>query len=306
MRYPAYRLRRPLRDDVSGAVASIGTSLLVAITVALMVVVGMWVFSVFTMPEETPEIHVNFSNLSGRYTISVTSSQDEVDLTSLRLKATNAGGEFITYDSDGDGVPETILVSDLEEIAVTSADGPQQTPLVFVDANGDGKLGVGDSFVVFETFIYPSGPLMDADRGHAYVSTAPDAIHRESNLTLLASHVTLGNPDIHPGDVVQVDIRMGGPLIATTSGPASTSGTFMDEIYIDGGWSIGTYSATFIIRPGEIDEWSQVYAFRVNGPMPITPAEREAYEATSHPLKKGDVISLVHEPSQSTVLEFRL
>jgi hypothetical protein len=306
MRHPAYRLRRPLRADERSAVASIGTSLLVAMTVALMVVVGMWVFTVFTMPEEAPEIKVNFSNLAGRYTISVTSSNGDVDLNSLRLKARTPDGDFVTYDSDGDGVPDTLMVADLEELAVSSADGPQGSPLVFVDSDGDGRLGVGDSFVIYETFIYPSGPLMDADRGHAYVGVPPDSIPLGSNMTILASRATLGNPDMHNGDVVQVDIRQGGPLVATTSGAASSSGTFLDEIYIDGGWAIGLYTATFIIRPSEIDEWSQVYPFRVKAPEPITPPERELYETAAHPFSVGDVISLIHEPSQTVVLEFRL
>ncbi len=306
MRYPAYRLRRPLRGDEGSVVASIGTSLLVAITVALMVVVGMWVFTVFTMPEEAPDVKVNYSNLAGRYTISVTSCQDKIDLNSFRIMAKNAEGDFITYDGDGDGVPDAILVSDLEEVAVSSADGPQQTPLVFVDADGDGKLGVGDSFVVFETFIYPVGPLMDADRGHKYVSTGADAIPRETNLALLASHVTLANPDINPGDVVQVDIRDGGALVATTSGTASTSGTFMDEIHISAAWPTGIYTATFTIRPSEIDEWSQVHPFRVMGFAPITPLEREADDANAQPFQVGDVIYLVHEPSQTVVLDFEL
>jgi hypothetical protein len=306
MRRPTDRLRRPLRSDEEAVVASIGTSLLVAMTVALMVVVGMWVFSVFTMPEEAPDIKVNYSNLNGRYTISVTSSSGDVDLTCLRIKCTNADGDFVTYDSDGDGVADALMVADLEELSVSSADGPQQSPLVFVDADGDDRLGVGDSLVVYETYIYPSGPLMDADRGHTVVGLAPDSIPRGSNLTVLASPVTLGNPDIHPADVVQVDIRLMGVLVATTSGTASTSGTFMDEVYVGPAWSVGIYDATFTIRPSEIDEWSQVYPFRVNTGSPVTPAEMDAFEATAHPFQTGDVISLVHEPTQTVILEFRL
>ncbi len=306
MRYPAYRLRRSLRGNERSAVAAIGTSLLVAITVALMVVVGMWMFTVFTMPEEAPDVKVNYSNLAGRHTISVTSCKDKLDLNSFRVVAKNADGDFVTYDGDGDGVPDAILVSDLEGVAVSSADGPQQTPLVFVDADGDGKLGVGVSFVLFETFIYPVGPLMDADRGHAYVSTGADGIPRGSNLTLLASHVTLANPDIDPGDIVQVEIRDGAGLVATTSGTASTSGTFMDEIFISAAWATGLYTATFIIRPSEIDEWSQVHPFRVDPASPITPLEREVYDANAQPFQTGDVIYLVHEPSQTVVLDFEL
>ena len=300
------RLRIPLRTDELSVVASIGTVLLVAITIAMMVFVGMWVFTLVQLPEDPPDIKVNFSQLNERWTVSVTKSRDEVRLNTLRIVARDDAGEFITYDTDGDGVVDMLMVADLEAIAVASADGPQATPIVFVDVDGDDRLGVGDSIVVYEDFFFPVGPLMDADRAFALVGPAPDSIPLDSNLTVLATPTTLGNPDINPGDTVQVDITQGVTLMATTSGPASASGTFRDELFIPFAWGTGTFNATFTVRPGEIDEWSLVYTFWTKGADPITPAERAVFDAAVHPFDVGDVISLIHEPTQTIVIEFRL
>ena len=306
MRLRMNRLRRPLRSDELSVVASIGTVLLVTITIAMMVVVGVWVFTIVQIPEDPPDINVNFSQLNERWTISITKSRDEVNLNTLRIVARDEAGEFITYDSDGDGIVDKIMVADLEEIAVASADGPQATPIVFVDVDGDGLLGVGDSIVVYEDFFFPVGPLMDSDRAFALVGPAPDRIPLESNLTVLASPTTLSNPDIDPGDTIQVEIRQGVTLLATVSGPASASGTFMDDLFVPAAWGINTFSATFTVRPGEIDEWSQVHTFHTKAADPITPAERAVFDAAFHPFDVGDVIALIHEPTQTTIVEFRL
>ena len=300
------RLRRPFSSDELSVVASIGTVLLVAITVAMMVVVGMWMFTMVQIPEDPPEIKVNFTELNQRWTVSITKSREEVLLNTLRITARDATGNFITYDSDGDGVVDKLMVASMEEIAVASADGPQATPIVFVDVESDERLGVGDSIVVYDTFFFPVGPLMDADRGFALAGMGPDKIPRDSNLTVLASPTTLGNPDINPGDTVQVDLRKSAVLMATTSGPASTSGTFRDEVFIPTAWGGGTISVTFTVRPGEIDEWSQVYSLDTRGAEPVTPAERAAFDAALHPFHVGDVIALIHIPTQTTVVEFRL
>jgi hypothetical protein len=306
MRQRMNRLRRQLRSDELSVVATIGTVLLVAITVAMMVVVGMWMFTLVQIPEDPPDIKVNFSQLNERWTVSITKSRDEVRLNTLRIVARDAAGEFIMYDSDGDGVVDKLMVADLEEIAVSSADGPQGTPIVFVDADGDDRLGVGDSIVVYEDFFFPVGPLMDMDRAFAFVGPSPDQLPLDSNLKVLASRTTLSNPDIDPGDTIQVDIRQGATLMATVSGPASASGTFMDDLFVPIAWGINGFSATFTVRPGEIDEWSQVHTFRTKGADPITPAEREVFDAAVHPFDVADVIGLIHEPTQTTVVEFRL
>jgi len=300
------RLRRPFSSDELSVVASIGTVLLVAITIAMMVVVGMWMFTLVQIPEDPPEIKVNFTDLNQRWSVSITHSREEVRLNTLRITARDETGNYITYDSDGDGVLDKLMVARMEEIAVASADGPQASPIVFVDVDGDDRLGVGDSIVVYEEFFFPVGPLMDADRGFVLAGPGPDKMPLDSNLTVLASPTTLGNPDINPGDTVQVDLRKSGVLMATTSGPASTSGTFRDEVFIPTAWGGGAINVTFTVRPGEIDEWSQVYSFSTQGADPITPAERAAFDAMLHPFDVGDVISLIHIPTQTTIVEFRL
>jgi hypothetical protein len=306
MRQRMNRLRRPLRSDELSVVASIGTVLLVAITIAMMVVVGVWMFTLVQFPDEPPDIEVNFSQLNERWTISITKSREEVRLNTLRIVARDDAGEFIMYDSDGDGVVDKIMVADLEEIAVSSADGPQATPIVFVDVESDDRLGVGDSIVVYEDFFFPVGPLMDSDRAFAFVGPSPDQLPLESNLTILVSPTTLSNPDINPGDTIQVDIRDGATLMATVSGPASASGTYMEDLFIPNAWGVLTFSVTFTVRPGEIDDWSQVHTFRTMGADPITPAERAVFDAAVHPFSVGDVIALIHEPTQTTIVEFRL
>ncbi len=124
------RLRKALRSDELSVVASIGTVLLVATTIALMVGVGVWVFTLVQIPEDPPDIKVNFSQLNERWTISITQSRDEVNLNTLKIVARNIAGEYIMYDSDGDGIVDKLMVADMEDIAVTSADGPQATPIV--------------------------------------------------------------------------------------------------------------------------------------------------------------------------------
>ena len=306
MRRPSSRPRRPFRTDGASAVASIGTSLMVAITVALMVVIGMYAFTLVRAPEEAPEVKVNFSQLNDRWTISITSCRGKVDLNALRIFAKGEDGNYVQYDSDGDGVADALLVRDLETIAVASADGPQATPIVFVDVAGDEKLGVGDSLVVYEYYFYPVGALMDADRGYAFVGPFPDAIPLNSTLLLLASPLTLGSPDIHPGDEVQVEIYRGMMPVAYRSGHASASGTYMEEFLVPPAWPTAAYTAVFTVRPGEIDEWSRSFGFHVVVEDPVTPLEAETYMAGLQPLGLGDEVRLVHEPTNSVIVEFRL
>ncbi|MCK5253363.1 MAG: hypothetical protein KAQ96_10445, partial [Thermoplasmata archaeon] len=72
------------------------------------------------------------------------------------------------------------------------------------------------------------------------------------------------------------------------------------------GLSTGNYDANFIIRPGEMDEWIQTYSFKIINESPITPAEAELYHTTTHPFSPDDTVQLVHIPSNSVALEFRL
>ncbi len=306
MRPHGVRLRRPIRGDPEGAAGSIGTSLLLVSVVAMMTVVGLYVFTLARMPEEPPDIKVNFSQLNDRWTVSITHSADPVPLRQLRIIVRTEGGDYSTYDSDGDGLKDAIMVGKVNDLAVTSGDGPQTSPIVFVDADGDGNLTVGDSIVVYEFYFFPSGPLMDADRGYARVGPSPDGIPRNSTLQILASPLTLGNPDIDPGDTVRVEIKHGASTIAVHQGTASNSGTYTEKWHVPAGLSTGNYDAKFIVRPGEVDEWIQTYSFRVDNGAVITADEAAQYESTTHPFNVDDVVQLVHIPSNSVSLEFRL
>jgi hypothetical protein len=306
MRSAGVRLRRPIRSDASGVAGSIGTSLLLVLVVSMMTLVGLYVFTLARMPDEPPDIKVNFSKLNDRWSISITSSDEPVPLHQLRLIVRTSGNDYATYDSDGDGLKDAIMVSTLDDMRVQSGDGPQMTPLVFVDSDDDGNLTVGDSIVVYEFYYFPSGPLMDADRGYARVGPMPDGIPRNSTLQIVASPITLGNPDIDPGDTVRVEIKHGATTIGVHQGTASNSGTYTADWDIPIGLATGNYDARFIIRPTETDEWIQTYSFRIVAEAAITPGDAALYHDTTHPFDQSDVVQLVHIPSNSVVLEFRL
>jgi len=306
MRPIGVRLRRPIRSDGYGVAGSIGTSLLLVLVVSMMTLVGLYVFTMVRVPDEPPDLKINFSQLNDRWTVSITYARDPVPLHQLRLIVRTEYNEYATYDSDGDGLKDAMIVGTLDEMAVTSGDGPQMTPIVFVDADGDGNVTVGDSIVVYELYYFPSGPLMDADRGFSTVGPNPDGIPRNSTLQMVASRMTLGNPDIDPGDTVRIEIRHGASLIAVHQGTASNSGTYTEQWDIPIGLSTGNYDARFIIRPSEIDEWIQTYSFHIEGEDPITPAEAAQYYGTIHPFGNNDMVQLVHIPTNSVAVEFRL
>jgi hypothetical protein len=280
--------------------------MLLVIVLAMMTVIGLYVFTIVQIPDEPPDIKVNFSKLNDRWTVSITSSREPINLHQFRLVVRTSEGEYATYDSDGDGLKDAIMVGTLDDLAVTSGDGPQMSPIVFVDTDGDGNLTVGDSLVVYEYYYFPSGPVLDADRGYAYVGLNPDKVPRDSTIQIVASGLTLGNDDINPGDTVRVEIKKDSTLKAFSEGPASISGTYLDQVYVDIGWEKKKHDAIFTIRPGEIDEWSTTFTFEVKEGEAITADEAAQYWNTTHPFATDDVVQLIHIPSNSVVLEFRL
>jgi hypothetical protein len=306
MRRPTGRLRLPLAGDDAAAAAAVGTILLVVITVAMMVVIGVFVFSLVEMPEDPPEMQVSYSHLNNRWSASIRSTTEEAALSSMRILVRDPGGAFVSYDTDGDAVPDTLMVWDLADIAVSKGDGPQPAPVIFVDSNEDGKVNVGDSIVAYGPYYYPVGPLMDADRGYKLVGLATDFIPRDSDLFVVASPVTLGNDDIDGGDTIRVEIKDGATVMATIEGPASLGGVYEDNINIPVGWTIKNYDAVFTIRPGEVDEWSVTFSFRVSNTDPITPTEAATYHNSTHPVGFGTVITIIHKPSNSVSLEYKL
>jgi hypothetical protein len=102
------------------------------------------------------------------------------------------------------------------------------------------------------------------------------------------------------------DIKHGSTVEATRTGHASAGGTFVTEVYLDPSWHNGNHKAEFTIRPGEVDEWTETHLFKTKNPEPITPAEEEVFEQLTHPLQGGDVVSIIHKPSNQVILEFIL
>jgi len=299
-------LRRPVAHDDKAVAEVVSTNLLVIIVVALVTVVGMFMYSLARQPDAPPEIDVNYTRLNDRWSISITRVQEPVRVVDLRLTVRDDRDEFVLFDSNADGVSDALLVRTLDQITVTSGDGAQPAPIVFVDADGDDKVGVGDSLVAYSLYYYPTGPCLDADRGYVYVGTNPHSIPRNSTMQLFASPTTLGSSDIHPGDEIQVTIRLGATPYASVSGFASFGSVMTKTVKVGAAWPIGTYHATFRVRPGEVDEWAHTHTFQVDPSSPITPGEAEQYYAASHPLVEGYVVTLYHRPTTSTVIRFTL
>lgn len=306
MRRPGRWLRRPVRWDGRSVASIVSSFLLVVIVFVLVTVVAIFVFTMVQRPDDPPDIRVNYTVLNDRWSISITGAEEKVKAIDLRVTVRDTRGEYVQYDSDADGVADEILVKTVDEIAVTSGDGPQPAPIIFLDANGDGKLGVGDSLVAYSLYYNPSGPCMDVDRGYAYVGPPPHGIPRGSTLQLVASPVTLGSNDINPGDVINVTIKHGAMTLTSASGFASFGGVMVKKVEIGAGWSTGMYDAIFVIRPGEADEWVYTHSFMVENSSPITPTEEAQYYAVCHPLVEGCVVTVFHRPSASVILEFTL
>ena len=105
---------------------------------------------------------------------------------------------------------------------------------------------------------------------------------------------------------MDITIKHGSTVEATRNGFASLSGIYITDIYLDPSWHTGNHKVDFIIRPGQPDEWSAMVLFKAMDPEPLTPSEEEMYHSLSHPLSAGDIITLVHEPTDTVILEFRL
>jgi flagellin-like protein len=295
--------RRPSDEAVAPV---IGTSLMVAITVAGMSVVGLWAVYMVTVPEEPPEVEVSYSHVNDRWSIPVTRVDRELPLGDFRLVARHADGSHIQYDSDIDGAWDTSIVGELKGFSVASGDGPQDSPLVFIDVDGDGNLGAGDTFMAYAPYFAPVTAVLDADRGYRLVGLGVDEVPLESTLAIIASPSTLGSSDIYPGDEVKVELSQSGTVYATQSGYVGAGGALVVRERLDGAWPTGNWKVDYTIRPGEGDEWVTSVDFKVAASAAITPAQRAAYDVLVNPLDEGDTVTLVHESTNTVVLEFGL
>jgi len=306
MRATALANRYWRRPDDAAVAPVIGTSLMVLLVVSGVAVVGLWAVYLVTVPEEAPEVEVSYTHVNDRWSMPVTRVDREVPLGEFHLVVRHQNGSHVQYDSDIDGAWDSSLVGALTDYAVTSGDGPQGSPLVFIDIDSDGKLGAGDTFMAYAPYFAPLASLLDADRGYRLVGNAPHEAPLDTNIVVIASPVTLGSSDIHPGDEVKVVLTQSGVSYDTIGGFVGGGGAFVGSSRLQGAWPTGVWHAEYTIRPGAGDEWGTSVMFKVLASANVTAEQRSAFEELVNPLDEGDVITLVHGPTSEVVLEFSL
>jgi len=299
-----HRLRR--RADGEAVSATIASVLLVVITVALISVIGFWLFNMAKAPEVTPKISVTFSHTGSRWSVPVTQVSKELPIEHYKLVVRHPDGSIAKYDSDGDGIADKMLATSLDKMVTGSADGLQVSPIVFVDANANGRLDVTDSFVARSPFLYPGNALTDATRGYKTVSTGVLALPLASTMQFVGSATTLGSSDIHPNDTAKVEIRQNGTHLWSVVGKVAGNSVWSGTLYVPINWTVGPYEAKFVVRPGAGDEWQVVYNFDTTAASPPTPAQRAAYDAQTSPIGLGDIVTIIYTPYNDMVIEFTL
>jgi hypothetical protein len=300
----AIHLRNPIRREELTVAATVGTVLLVVIAVSLAAVVGGFMFGLVKLDEPSPEIEIVMSSDADRWNIHVSKVSEPVPISQFRLLSHNKNGTFTMYDSDGDAVPDAVMVMDLDDLVVKSASGPQRTPIVYVDADGNGKVTTGDFLKLFQPFFPLVGPLVDATHGFRVVGTAPMGIPKDSTMVIYISTETLTGGEVRPGDYVTVVLKKAGVEIYSIDGYADARGMFAASTEISDDFIPASYSDhTITIRPGEADEWSVNFPFKVLPSDPPTAAMRDYYYIVTHPLDSGGSLTLVHKPSNSVVLQ---
>ena len=295
-----------LSKDEGGTAASIATVLLVVLVAAMMTIVSFFVFGIVKMPEEPPEVEVVYSHLNDRWSAHVSDVSTEKPIDEFRLAIRGPDGNFVLYDEDRDGIADGLMSMKLDTVISSSGGGPQISPIVFLDVDGDDQVSSGDALIATSNFLPGNSLFIDGTRGFKLVGLSPHGIPLGSDLVIVGTGTTLVASGLQPGDEVDLEIKHGGTVEATRHGYATASGAFVTEIYMDPAWPGGNHKACFTIRPGEVDEWTAEIIFHSKPPEPLTLEEEEAYEQLKHPLEAGDVVSLVHIPSNSVVLEFRL
>ena len=300
------RRRVLLSDDESAMTGSIGTVLLVVLVAAMMTIVSVFVFGIVKMPEEPPDVEVVYSHLNDRWSAHVSDVSTERPVEEFRLAVRGPDGNFVLYDEDRDGIADGLMSMELNTITTSSGGGPQMSPVVFVDVDGNGKVSAGDVLVATANFLPGNSLLIDGTRGYKLVGLDPHGIPLGSELVVVATDTTLTASGLQPGDEVHLDIKHGGTVEATRNGYASASGAFVAEVFMETSWHGGNHKASFTVRPGEVDEFLVDVIFHSKAPEPLTAEEEANYEQLKHPLETGDIVSLVHIPSNTVILEFRL
>jgi hypothetical protein len=300
-------LRRiALRRADEAGVSQVGTILLVAMAVAMMTIVGVYVMGLAQFDEPAPSLEVVTTSQTDRMHAHIKHVSEARPVSEFRLMARDAEGNMIVYDSDGDAVGDALISTPLEQLAVDAAVGPLAHPLVFVDSDGDDRVSSGDFITYRHPFFPPISPFIDTTHGYKVVEMAPNGIHRDSVMLVVASPDTLVGSDIKPGDTVRVIIGKGGTVFHQEDGTASLGGIWTTTVDIPMTWVPATYGDTrIIVRPGEGDEWTLFHPFKVLPENPVSKAEQAYYDRINNPLVEGSIITLVHVPSNTIVAEFR-
>ena len=283
-----------------------GTILLLIITVALTSVLGLFLFGLVKMPEDPPSFDTVQTGLNGRWAIQFSGVSKEMKLSDFQFIGSHADGTYLQYDSDSDGVPDAPLALTLDKLADASSSGPTLFPAAFIDTNGDGKVDAGDTFIAYPSYMPQGGALQDASRGYKIVGLPPDDIPLDSDLVILVNPTTMGSPDVNPGDHIQIDLKHGAIVEATTVGVVGSNGAMTSTIHMDPSWFQGGYKAIVTVRPGELTQWDKDFQFKASAPAPITPAEKATYDQVGKAFSTGDIVTIVHKPSNMVVLTVQL
>lgn len=301
------RRRVLLSDDESATTGSIGTVLLVVLVAAMMTIVSVFVFGIVKMPEDPPDVEVVYTHLNDRWSAHVSDVSTERPIGEFRLAVRGPDGNFVLFDEDRDGIADGLMSMRLDTVITSSGGGPQMSPVVFVDVDGDGKVSAGDVLIATANFLPGNSLLIDGTRGYKLVGLDPHGIPLGSDLVVVATDTTLIASGLQPGDEVHLDILHGGTVEATRTGIVSASGAFVTDVFMDPSWHTGNYKASFtVVRPGVGPVFSVDIIFHSEAPDPLTAEEEAQYEQLKHPLETGDIVSLVHIPSNTVILEFRL
>jgi len=293
------------RRDEGAGVSQIGTILLVALVMVMATIVGAYVTRLANFDKPPPSLEIITTTEPDRMYAHIKHVSEARPISEFRLLARDIDGNMVIYDSDGDAVGDRVIAIDLDELSTTSASGPKRHPLIYVDADGNDRVSSGDFITYRHPFFPPISPFIDTTHGYKVVEMAPNGIHRDSVMLVVASPDVLPGSDIQPGDVVQVTIEKGGVVFHQVEGTAGIGGIWTTTIEIPMTWVPATYGGTkIVVRPGEVDEWTFFHPFKVLPENPVSKAEQAYYERLNNPLVGGSRISMVHIPSNSVVIEF--
>jgi len=269
--------------------------------------VGVYAMGLFKPETPAPTLEVMSSVMTDSNYAHIRSVSEMRPLHEFRLMARLPDGTMVRYDSDGDAVADADMNAYLDNVTVVSATDDRLTPVVYVDTDGDGRVSVGDYLTFRDLFFPVLAPFIDVTHGYTMVSTAPNGVHRDSDMMVYASRSTLPGSDIMPGDTVRVSIAKGATVYYTAEGVVSGNGIWTTTVRVPMSWAPATYGATtFTVRPGEADEWSVAYPFKVEPENPVSKADRAYWDMLNSPIVDGTTLVMVHRPSNTVVMELEV